>query len=105
MDESKLSILEKTGSTDVQELVAEVRRLRRDLEGTEGTAALTVSAQDHLAAEVHRMRVQLGGLKGWCERNGHDYALSLVLAALGSEVVATEAKPLRPMGDETPETR
>ncbi len=27
MDESKLSILEKTGSTDVKELVAEVRRL------------------------------------------------------------------------------
>lgn len=38
-----------------------------------------------LGGEVHRMRVQLGGLKGWCERNGHDYALSLVLAAFGPE--------------------
>jgi hypothetical protein len=34
-------------------------------------------------ADAHRMRVQLGGLQGWCERNGHDYALKMVLAALG----------------------
>jgi len=41
------------------------------------------SELESLTAEIHRMRVQLGGLKGWCERNGHNYALSLVLAALG----------------------
>jgi valyl-tRNA synthetase len=38
MDETRLGILEKTGSTDMQELVTEVRRLRK---------ALKVSDQRH----------------------------------------------------------
>jgi hypothetical protein len=42
-----------------------------------------------MAAELQRMRVQLGGLKGWCERNGHDYALKMVLAALGPDSKTT----------------
>jgi outer membrane murein-binding lipoprotein Lpp len=59
VDESKLSVLEKTGSADVQELVAEVRRLRRDLEGTEATAALTVASQNELARSARSLNAVL----------------------------------------------
>ena len=54
LSEEKLAILEKTGSTDVQELVAEVRHAR----------------------------LMLGALKAWAGRSGDTYAEKLAISGL-----------------------
>ena len=68
---------------ELHQLHLERKALKEALERGRETLHKAIAERADMQAMVANRSIPLRSLKDWCERNGHDYALGLVLAALG----------------------